>query len=216
MPGGRNGERKKRGSFPKRVPDLGYYFIVTDTEETEKNYLQGLRDSLPQELRGRIVIKVSTARTEKLITACEEANVDPQYRQCWIVFDRDRVISFDDIIREAHSKGIKVGWSNPCIEIWFDAYFGKIPSVQDSVACWKGFAALYEKETGRKYKKSNPQIYAMLNRFGNEQNAIQTAEQRLKAHQNSGSVKPSQMCPGTTLHYLVGEIRRKLNKEKST
>lgn len=31
----RNGRRKKRSAFQTRVPDLGYYFIVTDTNETE-------------------------------------------------------------------------------------------------------------------------------------------------------------------------------------
>ena len=34
----RNGKRKKRSAFQTRVPDLGYYFIVTDTNETEANY----------------------------------------------------------------------------------------------------------------------------------------------------------------------------------
>ena len=32
----------------RRVPELGYYFIVTDTEETEQNYMYGLRDSIPK------------------------------------------------------------------------------------------------------------------------------------------------------------------------
>ena len=208
MPRERNENRKRRENFPKRIPDLGYYFIATDTEETEKNYLYGLRDSLPQELQGRIVIKVSPTETETLISTCEEADVDPQYRQCWIVFDRDRVVDFDKIIEDAASKDIRVGWSNPCIEIWFDAYFGKMPNVQDSVSCWKGFADLYEKQTGQEYKKSNQQIYAVLNRLGNEVNAIKLAESRLRMHLKDGNVRPSQMCPGTTLHHLVDEIRK--------
>ena len=94
----RNGVRKRRDSFPQKVPDLGYYFVVTDTKETERNYLYGLRDALPAELQGRIVIKVSSAKTKELIKACEQATIDPQYRQCWIVFDRDKVVNFDDII----------------------------------------------------------------------------------------------------------------------
>ena len=54
----RKGKRKGRDNFRTRVPDLGYYFIVTDTRETEENYMYGLRDSLPKDLQGRIVIKV--------------------------------------------------------------------------------------------------------------------------------------------------------------
>lgn len=52
----RNGKRKTREQLSKRrVPELGYYFIVTDTKETEQNYLLGLRDSIPKELQGKAV-----------------------------------------------------------------------------------------------------------------------------------------------------------------
>ena len=63
----RNGKRKSRETFRTRVPDLGYYFIVTDAKETEENYMYGLRDSLPKRLQGRIVIKVSKAKTQELV-----------------------------------------------------------------------------------------------------------------------------------------------------
>ncbi len=185
---------------------MGYYFVVTDTKETEKNYLTGLRDSLPERLQGRIVIKVSSTKTSELITACEQADVDPQYRQCWIVFDRDQVAAFDKIIGDAKSKGIQVGWSNPCVEIWFDAYFGKMPTVQDSVSCWKGFAA---QKTGQEYEKANQHIYAALKKLGDEAGAIKLAENCLQAHVKEGKTQPSKMCPGTTLHHLVDEIRKK-------
>lgn len=55
----RNGSRKIRGQlFKQRIPKLGYYFIVTDTKETEQNYMFGLRNSIPPELQGKLVIKV--------------------------------------------------------------------------------------------------------------------------------------------------------------
>ena len=76
----RTGKRKKRESAIRRVPDLGYYIVVTDAKETERNYLYGLRDSLPEELRGRIVIKVSTAKTDDLVNSCmSQASLAPQY-----------------------------------------------------------------------------------------------------------------------------------------
>ena len=44
----RAGKRKDRNQrVGTRVPELGYYLIVTDTKETEKNYFDGLRDSIP-------------------------------------------------------------------------------------------------------------------------------------------------------------------------
>lgn len=62
-------DRNKRGGT--RIPELGYYLIVIDTEETEKNYFEGLRDSIPAELKDHLVIKVE------------------------IVFDRDQVKDFE-------------------------------------------------------------------------------------------------------------------------
>lgn len=208
----RNGYRKRRESFRKRVPDLGYYFIVTDTKQTEENYMYGLRDSLPEELQGRIVIKVSKAKTEELVTAClEQAALEPQYSEPWIVFDRDKVVKFDQIIKDADCAKIHVGWSNPCIEIWFDAYFGKMHNYQDSVACCRGFSNTFEKKTGQEYQKANNQIYTLLNRFGNEEVAIVNAENRLQGYLRNDVNKPSEMCPCTTVHKLVKEIKEKVS-----
>ena len=206
----RTGKRKRRESATRRVPDLGYYIIVTDAKETEKNYLYGLRDSLPKELQGRIVIKVSTAKTDELVDSCKsQASLEPQYGEPWIVFDRDRVTRFDEIIQKARKEGIKVGWSNPCIEIWFDAYFGQMHSYQESKQCWYRFAETYERQTGLEYSKSDERIYEVLNRCGDEKKAIDIAENRLRTHFESGVNKPSEMVPATTLHHLVDEIRQK-------
>lgn len=208
----RNGRRKPREVFRTRTPDLGYYFIVTDTAETETNYMYGLRDSLPKELQGRIVIRVSEVRTQELVKTCkEQAALEPQYGQPWVVFDRDQVVNFDEIIEQAKRDGVNVGWSNPCIEIWFDAHFGKMHSYGNSVVCCRKFGETFKQKTGQEYHKNNPQIYAILNRFGDEAKAIQIAERRLQGYSRDGIQKPSEMCPCTTVHELVGEIKRKIS-----
>ncbi|MCH3942682.1 MAG: hypothetical protein WAY93_11010 [Atopobiaceae bacterium] len=68
----RDGKRKSRSEFANsRVPELGYYVIFTDTEKTEKNYLDGLKRNLPSKLRGRLVIKVfPRVKTKGLAEAC--------------------------------------------------------------------------------------------------------------------------------------------------
>lgn len=213
--GDRIGKRRKRESATRRVPDLGYYIVVTDAKETEKNYLYGLRDSLPEDLRGRIVIRVSTAKTDELVESCKnQASLEPQYGEPWIVFDRDRVVRFDEIIQRAYREGINVGWSNPCIEIWFDAYFGQMHGFQESKQCCNRFAEIYERRTGMEYSKADEHIYEVLNRYGDESKAIEIAEKRLQAHNESGLIKLSDMVPATTLHHLVDEIRSKIEKEK--
>ena len=206
----RKGKRKKRESAPRRVPNLGYYIVVTDTKATEGYYLYGLRDSLPKDLQGKIVIRVSTAKTDELVERCKSlAALEPQYGEPWIVFDRDRVTNFDEIIQKAHRAGIKTGWSNPCIEIWFDAYFGQMHGYQDSKQCVRRFSETFERITGSEYSKSDRKLYETLTRYGNESKAIEIAEKRLKNHKDSGMIKPSEMIPATMLCYLVDEIKSK-------
>ena len=86
-------------------------------------------------MRNKLVIKVVEPKTRTMIDKCLELTAyDAQYRIPWIVFDRDQVQGFDEIIKEAEDKGIQVGWSNPCFEKWMYAYFGSMPAIQDSWA----------------------------------------------------------------------------------
>lgn len=211
----RNGKRKPREhSSNKRVPELGYYFIVTDTKETEQNYMYGLRDSVPKELQGKLVIKVIKTKTKRLVEeAMNLASLNPQYGEIWIIFDRDQVLDFDKIVLQAQEKGVQVGWTNPCIEAWFSAYFGNMPAYRDSVSCCSGFGRSFESVTGQKYVKSDRQIYNKLNRFGDESAAIALAERKYKEHITNCKEKPSEMCPCTTVHILVNEIKNKLLKK---
>ena len=135
---------------------------------------------------------------------------DAQYRIPWIVFDRDQVQGFDDIIAEAVNKGMHVGRSNPCFEIWMYAYFGSMPAIQDSWTCCSDFGRVYENKTGQKYSKADEQMYGKLSKAGDEEKAIQIAQYKLEQCIREGKTKPSEMCPCTTVHELVGEINGKV------
>lgn len=214
--GERNGRRKTREQqAKKRIPKLGYYIIITDTKKTEENYIKGFRDSIPKELQGKIVIKVSKTKTEQLVDeAYELASLQPQYSEPWIVFDRDKVKDFDKIIIKATDMGIHAAWSNPCIEIWFNAYFGEMPVYLDSVKCCDGFSSKFSKVTGQEYKKSDPDLYQKLNYYGDERKAIQLAEKKKAEHKKNCNILPSKMNPCTTLHELLKEIKSKARMEK--
>lgn len=212
----RTGNRKKRSAFGTRRPELGYYLIVTDTEQTEENYLMGLKQALPDDLRNKIEIKVVRCDTKELVNTCLKlTRGEAQYREPWIVFDRDRVPNFDKIIEKAENNKIHVGWSNPCIETWFDAYFGEMPNYPESTVCCQKFAELYKRKTGREYSKADKDIYALLNRYGDEQKAIEIAEKRYQKHVKDGNTVPSEMCPCTALHRLIDEIGQKVTDHSS-
>ena len=210
----RNGKRKGREqSLKLRIPELGYYFIVTDTKETERNYMNGLRDSIPEELQGKLVIKVIKTETRHLVEdALNMASINPQYGEPWIIFDRDQVENFDGIIVEAEKNGIHVGWANPCIEAWFHAYFGAMPRFNDSVDCCDKFAQTYLKKAKQPYKKNDADIYLKLIKYGNEDDAIKIAEDKWKFHISNGNSTPSEMSPCTTIHTLIKEIKSKIKK----
>lgn len=212
----RDGRRKTRDqTLKRRTPELGYYLIVTDAKETEQNYVLGLRDAIPKELQGRLVIKVSKAKTAGLVDeALSLASLQPQYGEPWIIFDRDQVKTFNQIIDKANAKGINVGWSNPCIEIWFSAYFGSIPSHVYSTACLDGFRHTFFRNSGQEYNKTDKSIYLKLCRFGDEKKAIDLAKKKMNEHSLNCVTKPSAMCPATTIHLLVDEIKDKIERNK--
>ena len=160
----RNGNRKPREQkMPLKRPALGYYLIVTDTEATERCYFEGLHKALPENIKNKLVIKVVETRTRTMINKCLEMTAyDAQYRMPWIVFDRDQVKDFDEIIKEAKIHGIDVGWSNPCFEIWLYAYYGFMPAIAESWTCCSEFGKLYQRKTGQKYSKADIGLYEKL------------------------------------------------------
>lgn len=206
----RRGRRKGREQRSKRPILLGNYFIFTDGKYTEKYYLQGLRESLPEPLQSRIVIKVKQENTYKLVESCQNlVTKELQYAEPWIVLDRDQVKDFDDLLAEAKKASIQVGWSNPCIETWFSVYFGKMLQKQDSVTCCREFEKLFLKHTGKTYQKADTSIYASLLTYGNEEKAIKRAKETMQKHLENDNTKASTQIPATTLYVLVQEIRQK-------
>ena len=202
------GNRKvRRGNF--RTPSLGYYLIITDTKETEKNYFHGLRDSLPENIKDKIVIKVINTKTDNLIQkATELRSKESQYQQIWIVFDKDLLVDFDTIIKSAIEHDMSVGWSNPCFEIWLHAYFNTMPNYENSVKCCSEFSKEFKKVVGKEYSKNSKTIYKDLLENGDEDIAIKLATAKLEDAKNKTNL-PSKMFPATTIHLLIEEIKRK-------
>lgn len=207
---GKRKDREKRVGV--RIPELGYFLIVTDTKETEKNYFEGLRDSIPKELKDHLVIKVEKAKTVDLVKkVLELTEQDSQYRIPWIVFDRDQVKDFDCIVQEAEKNQVGAGWSNPCFEIWLYAYFGEMPTIKESYICCERFAEKFEKVSKHKYLKNDKSIYRKLIKYGDEEQAIKLAE-RCYERCVKDKDNPSEMWPACKVQELVGGIREKISQ----
>lgn len=202
---GRRG--KKSDKVETRNMLLGRYLIVTDAEETEPNYFIGFRDSLTEEERRRISIRVkNTKDTKSLLTTAQNlSSKEAQYCSTWIVFDRDEVKNFDEIIVQASNQNIHAAWSNPCFEIWFHAYFGRTPLYDNSQQCWKDFYSLLSKKSGKDCGKNQKNIFELLEQHGDLQKAITTAKKRHLQLKREGR-KPSESNSVTNVYELIEDI----------
>ena len=193
---------EKRSERKKVLLKSGAYLIVTDAEKTEKNYFEGIKNIIPDNLKNDLQIKIySNKALSKIIDfAAEERNKDERFRDIWLVFDRDEVKNFDKLIEEAKENKMNVAWSNPCFEIWMYAYFGEMPVIEKSVKCCEKFADKFEKCTKKKYLKNDRRIYQKLLEYGDEKNAIQIAKKNYKTCVKKTNKKPSDMYPASTVH----------------
>ncbi len=196
----------------KKVPfKAGAYLIITDAEKTEKNYFEGIKDSIPDNLKNNLQIKIySNKSLSKIIDfAAEQRNKDERFRDIWLVFDRDEVKNFDKLIEKAKEAKMNVGWSNPCFEIWLMSYFQNPKNIYDSQKCCESFEKIFKENTNKKYKKSEEKIYNILCENGDENKAIQRA--REKYYQiRKGYSQPSKMVGCTTVYKLVEELKGKI------
>ena len=205
---------EKRSERKKILLKSGAYLIVTDAEKTEKNYFEGIKNIIPDNLKNDLQIKIySNKALSKIIDfAAEQRNKDERFRDIWLVFDRDEVKNFDKLIEEAKENKMNVGWSNPCFEIWLMSYFQNPKNINDSQKCCEIFEKIFKENTSKKYKKSEEKIYNILYEKGDENRAIERA--REKYHQvRKDYSQPSKMVGCTTVYKLVEELKKKIGGE---
>ena len=69
----RTGNRKTREQRAvRRIPEMGYYLVVTDTEATERCFFNGLHDSLPEDVLSFFLLLCEKGRMPCLGVAISE------------------------------------------------------------------------------------------------------------------------------------------------
>ena len=180
--------------------------ILVDSKQTEYNYFEELRKS--DLCSPRISIKVRKAKKTETIVKEAKRRVFQPSRLVWLVFDRDEIGTFDEIIEEAKKEGFQVGWSNPCFEIWLHAYLGDMPKSDSSQQCISRFATDYKKLTKKEYKKNDPNLFSTLEKYGSFEKAYELAGKKLKEAERDYP-NPSNQNPACTVHYLVARLRKR-------
>lgn len=212
-------ERKKRqqpagqGRKENNRPVEVRFLIVCEGEKTEPNYFEALINAC--KTKGSIVrtatIKGVARGTSSLVKRAIEIQRDLERRNAmsfdskWVVFDKDDFPDFGQAIQRAGQADFKSAWSNEAFELWYYLHFHYLDAAisrEDYIKKLEGF--LSERIEGTfSYHKNDPQMYDLLRRYGNEDQAKRWACDLQKLHNE----KPySEQCPCTTVNELVDEL----------
>ena len=209
--------KKKRKSRELKV----YFLIVCEGEKTEPNYF----NSFPKNI-GHIVYNIECEgkgyNTLKVVdTALELRDKSTQiFDRVWAVFDRDSFPAnkFNDAISKANATGISCAWSNEAFELWYLLHFQYRNTGMKRNEYKKAIEnAVNEQIKNKKkpfeYAKNAPDMYFVLQQYGNQEQAIENAKKLMQQHEGQ---QFADYNPATMVYLLVEEltgISSELNEE---
>jgi len=152
----------------------------------------------------------------KKIRKCNEEKYLRKIDKVWAVFDRDSFPdeNFDNAINKGENSKPKVNcaWSNEAFELWYLLHF----NFYNTGISRKQYKALIEKEIknasrkkGFKYEKNSKEMFAILNKYGNQKFAI---ENSLKLESLYTNRKNAEHNPCTMVHKLILELQELVEK----
>jgi ABC-type Fe3+-citrate transport system substrate-binding protein len=126
------------------------------------------------------------------------------------VFDRDsfKANAFNSAILKAKANGISTAWSNEAFELWYLLHFHNRVTAMSREQYRKAIEDSVNAKLGRskspfKYKKNDDEMFALLHKLGNENNAIKWAKQLAKHISNEQFANHN---PQTMVYKLVQEL----------
>ncbi len=141
--------------------------ILTEGEETERNYFFGLKEKEEEKLK-KFALDVKVGKTNKntpfelvedAIAQIEDARIDRNmYEESWVVFDRDKHPKMNEAFMLAKKHGIKVAFTNIAFEYWILLHFRK--STKPYLCCDDVINDL--RKYVPNYNKNNVDIYLTI------------------------------------------------------
>ncbi len=207
-------KEKKRNIETKEV--RVYFLIVCEGEKTEPNYFKSFKTNVKS-----FVLTIDTmgagSNTKDLVKRTIKArdNSSQEYDSVWTVFDKDSFLpkNFNDAIQLAESNNIKTGWTNEAFELWYLLHFQYRNSAMSRVDYRSAIedvvnAKIAAQSKGKKskkfvYKKNSEEMYSILEKYGNQKQAISYAEKLIATHNCSNFANHN---PCTRIHLLVKEL----------
>ncbi len=207
-------ERKEKKRKVDVRNKLIYYLIICEGEKTEPNYFKTLEKELP---RNTVELEIDGVGRNTIglvnYTIKYRNNSCRKFDRVWVVFDKDDFPdgNFDAAIIKASSKKINCAWTNEAFELWFVLHFQYMSSGLQRED-YKGYL---EREIRNrmgnseyKYLKNAPDTYSILQKYGNQKQAIQWARQLKQSYTDQRYATHN---PCTLVHELIEEL---LNPEE--
>jgi len=126
-----------------------------------------------------------------------------KFEQVWCVFDKDDfpLGEFNNAVKLAQEKKLKVAYSNQAFELWYLMHFDYMHSAIGRNV----YIEKLKRKPGMEgtYRKNDNSMYRKL--LDRQPNAIQNAERLISQY---SPVNPGRDNPSTTVHCLVQELNR--------
>ena len=117
----REGSGRRRGPTRRSARTI---LVVCGSRETERQYLQGLREHLRNPAVSVVVRGKACAPTQLVAYARKQRELTKgSFDEVWCVFDVDEFVDVAEAVVAARRGNIKVAVSNPCFELWLLLHF---------------------------------------------------------------------------------------------
>jgi len=217
----------KRRAYKRGKKEVGkknqreYILIVCEGVKTEPNYFEAIKQTFPRRVFETFSIEVEGTGTSTLKIvdiAIELRNKAKKlhnrvYDYVWTVFDRDSfpVVDFNNSIFKAENSNIKCAWSNEAFELWYVLHFQfrNTPMSRDSykkcieAEMNKSILKKTGKDVAYRYRKNSEEMYSLLQKFGDEKQAIKWAKKLEKQFANTNY---SSHNPCTKVYELIEKL----------
>lgn len=195
------------------------YYIFCEGEKTEPNYFKGIKRKIERKALYKNAVFVDVQGVGKGTLKILDTAVDYVKRnkitdaEIWIVYDKDEFLAEDfnkvAIMAEKLNNDSKditynVAWSNQCIEYWFILHFDYYESDNDRKYYIDYLNQKFKELDAGEYKKNRDDIFEILEKFGNADQAVKFANKRLKEFKGCSDANS---VPATKVHLLYTRLK---------
>lgn len=208
-------EKKRKTQFKSKRK---FYLIVCEGEKTEPNYFESLKASLPRGVLELMNIDIDGTGKNTLSIIEETKKLREKYEEkylrtidnTWAVFDKDSfpAKNFNNAINKGENSRPKINcaWTNEAFELWYLLHF----SYYNTGISRTQYQKIIEREVNKasdrtdfKYEKNSKEMFAILDKFGSQDRAIQNAIKLEKLYFDRSFAGHN---PCTKVHHLIEEL----------